>query len=364
MRRLTPAMLTMVMFGIVGLLVVAYVAKNLMARDTPAPGPTTRNLPMAIANIPSGTLITENHLGMGPFPLDRLDRDMLLVNRVIVGRIAKEEIPAAQPIRANQLYQPGEMPSLSERITAGMRAVTIEVASSGAMVDGLVKPGERVDVLFTYNASGDDDRFQGGLTMRLFEGVKIIAYNRNLQQTRVDRGGNRVTLELTEPQANIITLAKDRGDITLTYNPSGAGNGGLALSNSERVTLYEILGLQEEEPAPQPKMAEIFRGTGRDTLFFDDRGMRMDAGALDQQRRGFDYRRYMGQPGAGGAGGRGRPVLPPSTSPSANPSAQAPAPNDYGPNAAPQPVTTPQAVPQPPRLRRDPTATRMFPWNN
>lgn len=352
MRRLTPAALTMLMFGVVGLLVVAYVAKNLLARETPPPRETTRNIPMPIADIPAGTLITENHLGLGPYPLERLDRDMLLVNRVITGRVAKEEIKAAQPIRANQLYQPGELPSLSDRVGAGMRAVTVDVGNSGALVDGLVKPGEYVDVLFTYNANADSDQFQGGLTMRLFEGVKVVAFNRSLQQSRIDRSANHVTLELSQSQANIITLAKDRGVLTLTYNPSGAGNGGLALSSDERVTLYEILGLTPAEPDPEPFSSEIFRGAARDQLYFSERGRRLE-GYIPPGRQGFNYRRYMGAPDAGSDRGAGpRMTLPPANRAPASggaPSVQLP------PNATPQLEMVP---------RRDPTALQRVPMNN
>lgn len=273
MKRLTPALLTMVMFGIVGLLVVGYVAKTMLARDTGPQAATTRNVPMAISDIPAGTLLTENHIGQGPYPIERLDRDMLLVNRVIVGRIAKEDIKAAQPIKANALYQPGELPPLD--VADGMRAVTVEVGNGAAMIDGLVRPSNYVDVLFTYQGAVDD-RFQGGVTMRLFEGVKLLAVNRNQQQGRIDRSGNHVTLELTEPQANVIVLAKDRGQLTLTYNPAGQGNGGLALTNKERVTLYEILGMRPAEPASQPFLTEVFRGSGRRLNYFNKRGQMIE----------------------------------------------------------------------------------------
>ncbi|OYW22846.1 MAG: Flp pilus assembly protein CpaB [Planctomycetales bacterium 12-60-4] len=357
MRRLNPAVLTLMMFGVVGLLVAAYVAKNLLAREEAAPQATTRNVPMAIADIPAGTLITESHLGMGPYPIDRLDRDMLLVNRVIVGRIAKEAIKPAVPIKANQLYQPGELPSLADKVAPGMRAVSVDVANAGAMVDGLVKPGEYVDVLFTYNSNADDDRFQGGLTMRLFEGVKVIALNRNLQQSRIDRSNNHVTLELTETQANIVTLAKQRGSLTLTFNPSGAGDGGLALSNDERVTLYEILGLKPQEPEPEPFMSEIYRGSGRDIHYFNGKGRRLDG--WGGRRQGFDYRRYFGLPNdADYRGYDNRMGLPPTSATPAAPPAATGAPTVSNPSDAPMSPTDYS------NSRRAPTASRMIPMNN
>ena len=282
MRRLTPATLTLVMFGIVGILVVGYVAKTMLASQVKPPAPpAVRDVPMAVADIAPGTVITENHLGMGKAQRDKLEADVLLVNRVIVGRVARTPIKAATPIKANQLYQPGELPPLD--VAVGMRAVSIEVGDGVAMVDGMIKPGQYVDILFTAQGGGgasvDDSTYQGGLTMRLFEGVKILAINRNFTQSAVDRGSNHVTLEMTEAQTNIIVLARDRGKLTLTYNPTNAvGSGGLALSNSERVTLYEILGLRKQDPTKDPFQTEIFRGNNRTTNQFDEKGRFLSGG--------------------------------------------------------------------------------------
>ena len=276
MRRLTPALLTVVMFGIIGLLVVGFFAKTLWAHKE-KPALPLRNVPMAVTDIKPGTMITADHLGVGRYEPSKLTPDVLLANRVIVGRVAREPIKAAQPIKAGQLYSAGELPPFD--IGPEMRAVSVEVGDGVAIVDGIIKPGDSVDVLFTAQGggvAGGDSTFQGGLTMRLFEGVKVLAINRNFGQSRVDRGNNHVTLELTVSQTNIVVLAKDRGKITLTYNPNGKGDGGLALSSEERVTLFELLGLQRSEPAKPPFATDIYRGASRATNRFDDRGRYYD----------------------------------------------------------------------------------------
>ena len=260
------------MFGVIGLLVVGYVAQKLLAVTEKRVAPTMRDIPMAITDISPGTVMTERHLGMGKVPVDQLTREMLLTNRVIIGRVSKTPLKAAEPIKANQLYQPGELPKLE--VTAGMRAVTVPVSDGASMVDGMIKPGDHVDILFTaMGGTGiGDPTFQGGLTMRLFEGVKILAINRNFTQGSVDRGNNHVTLELTETQANIIVLAQDKGKLTLTYNPNGKGTGGIALTSAERITFYEILGLTPGVKGKDPLLTEIYRGANRATQYFDDRG--------------------------------------------------------------------------------------------
>ena len=284
MRRLTPATLTVVMFGIVGLLVLGYFAKNLFAQKEKPVVSTLRDVPMAVTDIKPGTIITADHLGVGRYERTKLSPDVLLANRVIVGRVAREPIKAATPIKAGQLYQPGELPPLD--IGPAMRAVSVEVGDGVAMVDGIIKPGDWVDVLFTSQGAGNgtNDTYQGGLTMRLFEGVKVLAINRNFAQGKVDRGNNHVTLELTVAQTNIVVLAKDRGKITLTYNPNGKGHGGLALSSVERVTLYELLGLERADPVKDPFLTEIFKGSTRVAHRFDAKGRRygVDFDTLNQ----------------------------------------------------------------------------------
>ena len=313
MKRLTPAALTVVMFGIIGLLVLGYFAKTLFAqKEKPAASPL-RELPMAVTDIRPGTVITSDHLGVGRADRTKLSPDVLLANRVIVGRVCREPIKAATPIKAGQLYQPGEQPPLD--LAPNMRAVSVEVGDGVAVVDGLIKPSDTVDVLFTAAGGGslNDNTYQGGVTLRLFEGVKVLAINRNFSQGKVDKGNNHVTLELTEPQTNIIVLAQKSGKITLTYNPNGKGDGGLALSNSERVTLFELLGLEKSEPALEPYTTEIFRGTGHTRNRFDAKGRLMEAGKADPNKTPtYQLPNSNQNPGVNGGAPNGAQYNPPA----------------------------------------------------
>ncbi len=287
MNRLTPARVTMIMFGVVGCLIAAYIAKGLFAKEAPPPPrrPATRNVPMAIGDLKPGTIITENHLGLGPFPASEVDSDMLLTNRVIVGRVVKTPIKAASPIRAEQLYEPGGRPPLN--LAAGMRAVAFKVKDGAAIVDGLIKPDDYVDVHMTVTELNNDDRLQGGLTIKLFEGVRVITINRNYMQADIDLVNNSVTLELTPEQANIAFIAREKGEITLAYNPEGPGTGGVAVADSNRATLEEILGLKpkvEPEPPQPPFVSEIIRGSSVQRLQYRN-GHMVGGYSFDQDPR-------------------------------------------------------------------------------
>jgi pilus assembly protein CpaB len=267
--KLTPARVTLFMLLVVGGLIVAYVAKTVLAREEEAPVAQTRNVPMPAADIEPGTLITEAHLGLGPARVDELPRDALLIDRLIVGRIAKEKLERARPILAGKLYAPGERPPLY--VMPGKRAVTVIVGANSDIVDGLIGPGSYVDLHLTATGGGDE-RLRGGTTVTVFKGIKVLALNQSTTSSPVDGGGNTATLELTPEQANIAILAGRSGNLTLTLNPDGPNGTGVHVSSENRATLDEILNLAPVTE-PQPFATEQFRGNDRSLIEFGrDRG--------------------------------------------------------------------------------------------
>jgi pilus assembly protein CpaB len=158
-----------------------------------------------------------------------------------------------------------------------MRAISVSVAESVAIVDGLIKPGEFVDVHLTVTSLGNDPRLRNGLSLTLFKGVRVVAINKNTQQGNVEVTGNTVTLELTAEQANILVLAREKGSVTLSYNPEGKGTGVVDVEDENRATLDEILGLQPLPEPEEPFTVEIFRRSGVETLQFD-KGRRVSRG--------------------------------------------------------------------------------------
>jgi pilus assembly protein CpaB len=262
----------MLMLAVVGLLVVGYVAKNLLARDEAPPSDPIITVPMALADMEPGTVITEAHIALGRLRQSQLVPETVQSDAVLIGRVVKEKIQAARPILTTNLYSPGEFPPL--QLEPGQRAVAISLDDSTSAVDGLIRPGEYVDVHFTPSSYRDQDR-TGGLTMTLFKGVKVLAINRSTYgASPAGRGGTTVTLALTEEQANILIQARDKGGLTLTYTPEGRGNGGVAVGREDRATLDEILGL-DPLVEDRPFTSEVFHGSSRSVLEFEN-GRRTD----------------------------------------------------------------------------------------
>lgn len=283
-RRMSPAFLTIAMLGVVGLLVVMYIGKKLLAREAPAPADTRLTVPMALSELEPGTRVTEAHLAMGPIDRSKVTRDTVLTSRVLVGRVVKNKINAAEPIKSLDLYPPGKNAPLE--ISPDMVAVSVS-----APAPFVAEKGQYVNVHFIPSSAPDDEK-TGGRILTLFQGVKVL----ELGAVGGGRSELNVTLELTREQANIILLARDKGALDFTFAPGGKGTGVVAVSDQDRATLYEILGYSPEppeEPAP-PFTTEIFSGPGRGVNTFRN-------GRLDEN----SGRNNSGQ---GDGGGIGRPA--------------------------------------------------------
>jgi pilus assembly protein CpaB len=297
-KSLTPARLTMLMLLVVGGLVAAYIAKSLFAVQ-PRPVTVERlNVPVPVSDIPAGRLLQASDLGEANVERRTLQPGELLSRELAIGRVVKVPLKAAIPIKTEHLYEVGVYPPL--KVAEGMKAMAISVRSITDIVDGLIKPGEYVDLLFTPNDIQGDPRAGGGYTRVLLEGIRVIAINRQTQQGGLDGDRHTVTLELTDEETKIVTLAQKKGDLTLTFNPNGKSTAEpkTKLRNKDRATLEEILALDPlkfpDPPAPgkDPFVMTIYRGLGRSDVSFID-GRMVDAGG------------FGGGPGVWGGGGRG-----------------------------------------------------------
>ena len=276
MKRLTPATVTFLMFGVVGLLVAAYVGKSLLATEPPRQ-PGTQNMPMPVSDIPAGTLIRAEHLGLGAVLMSEMEPDMLMREAIVVGRVAKKDLPKARPIYGRDLYEFGVTPALD--VAEGMRAMTLVAGDVPSLVDGLIKPGEYVDVLFK-PADVSDRRYRGGVVVTLLKGIKVLAINRQFRQGQPE-DSNTLTLELTPQEASVVSLAESHGSLTFQFNPEGKGENVFSFGDPERITLEEILGIPAMNETPlEPFRANLYRQSSRQEFEFD-KGNRVNDGSGD-----------------------------------------------------------------------------------
>jgi pilus assembly protein CpaB len=203
-----------------GLLTALLVYSYTATLSRQATQPAYRMVPIVVARtgIPARTAILPAML-----EVKKLPEPVVLPNNVrdpqeAVGAVTRDAVVAGEPIIRDRLWPKGQQPGLTFTIPPGKRAVSVAV-SEVIGVGGFVKPGDRVDVLATF-----EQEFLGEhSTLSLLQGVPVLA----VAQTMKDDGqsdakiATTVTLAVTLEEAVRLTLAEERGKLRLALQPAG-----------------------------------------------------------------------------------------------------------------------------------------------
>ena len=217
---------------------------SVVAAAAPAATQTEVFVPATELNV--GTIIRPEQLGRIPMAESAITPEMVVADdegqKLLVGSVARQVLPQGLPIARSATVQPGDRGFLAAVLHKGMRAVSIPVTEITG-VSGLVMPGDRVDILLTYSVAGD--LINAGREIHASETVvrnlRVLALDQRLEsgQPLVDKAAQgatieappvakTVTLEVSPQQAEIITLAKTLGDLSLALNSVSDGGDDVA----------------------------------------------------------------------------------------------------------------------------------------
>jgi pilus assembly protein CpaB len=183
---------------------------------------------VASEDIPVGAALTEKQLAVRDIPRAYVEGRQVRAAEVkkVIG------VRAAGGLKANETLLWTDLAKFSDRarvlsglVQNGMRAVPLDVRS--ADFDGLLRAGDRVDVLFSTGAKGEE-----GSTQTLLQNLLVLSVGGALDRGEAENAPNArgaVTLSATIEQAQILTQAQLRGRLSLT------------LRNTDDVTLAEGL---------------------------------------------------------------------------------------------------------------------------
>jgi len=184
---------------------------------------------VASEDVPMGSVLSEKSVALRELPQAYLESRHIRASEAkrVLGVRVTGGIKANEAVMWSDLAElQGPARTLSSLVQKGMRAVSIQGRSSD--FDGLLRPGDRVDVLFTAGSKGEEP----GSTVTLIQNVLVLSVGGSVDRTEeapqnVFSFGGSVTLGATVEQARIVTNAKERGRLTLT------------LRNSNDITLVE-----------------------------------------------------------------------------------------------------------------------------
>lgn len=183
---------------------------------------------VAAEDIAIGTVLTDKALAVRDVPQAYVEQRHIRSSELkkILGTRTASGLKVNEALLWSDLTQfTDHSRVLSGLIQNGMRGFSLDGKS--ATFDGLLRPGDRVDVVFT---SGEKEGTPGS-TVTLLQNLMVLSVGGDITRgddsTKGSSARGSVTLSATVEQAQLLTQAEKRGRLTLT------------LRNAEDIALLE-----------------------------------------------------------------------------------------------------------------------------
>jgi pilus assembly protein CpaB len=149
------------------------------------------------------------------------------ISEVANGKLRRDMSPG-EPLLRSALSAPGRGNVLAAAMEPGMRAMAIKV-SAQSMVGGFISPGDRVDVIMTYQVKMSGDAKESAAmtidkyaSQTILENVKVLAIDQSFRkEDDKAKVGRTVTLEVDTATAEKLVLATEMGELSLTLRALG-----------------------------------------------------------------------------------------------------------------------------------------------
>lgn len=198
--------------GLVAMLGIQQAMQGGQAKESPRIQVLT-----AMVDIQPGVELTPDIVHFVEMPADSVPEDAVTSHEQYQERALKFAVMSDDVIRMSKLGNRGEF-TQSTQITPGMRVISISVNDTHTL-SGLLRPGDRVDLLVTFQARNA----RGVMTTKtktLLEYVEVFATD---DHTVSDGARNQdakakiVSLLVTPEQVNYIKLAESKGQLALSW---------------------------------------------------------------------------------------------------------------------------------------------------
>lgn len=246
---------------------VYYVLSHSTAPPQPQQAETTPVV-VATTNIPAYTKVTPGMVEVKQVPATTAPSNAFGQAEQVVGRITQYAIAAGQVLVRGDVVEAGAAQGLTFVIPAGKRAVTVALDEISG-VGGFVYPGDRVDILATFDRDGS------ATTKIILQDIEVLAMNemtvrpaatqgeKQSESEQEDKGKKReespssekvksATLAVTPDEAQRLILAAYKGSIHLVLR---AREDSSLVADTTPTTDYELMGFPPPSPAPAEAQA-------------------------------------------------------------------------------------------------------------
>lgn len=170
-------------------------------------------------DLAAGTPLDEGNMATRHVPSDYVYPETVLPENFskISGQTLIKPLSKGQPLLSSYLSE-GGVSGLSDKVKEGRRAVTVNVDEVSS-INGMIHPGDRIDLLFSVRGSGS-----GASIAPLLQNVRVLATGSQYVPTAGGQPGqdkfglsySTLTLDVTPEEAARIILARETGILTAT----------------------------------------------------------------------------------------------------------------------------------------------------
>lgn len=144
-------------------------------------------------------------------------------DKPVEGKMKRSVVPG-EPVTQSAMVSDKDATLLASQLEKGMRAVGVKVTAESS-AGGFVTPGDHVDVILSHkvqiDASGPEAGMAEGLidqnaSETILENVAVLAVDQDAAKKDEATVGRTVTLAVTPKQAEVVMLATQMGELSLS----------------------------------------------------------------------------------------------------------------------------------------------------
>lgn len=195
--------------------------------------------------------------------------------RSLSGAMVRRALGTGEVIRTSDVIRPNEHGFLAAVLAPGMRAVTVAVDAVAGSA-GLIEPGDRVDLILTQTMAGQNEPIGRRVAAEtVLSDARVIAINHQIVQgadaaPAANGQARTVTLEVTQDQAERVSVATSLGKLSLSVRSAGAGDGSNAAQQRGITWAQDVspaLANMQHTAHPPSNSIKVFQGTAEAVEF-------------------------------------------------------------------------------------------------
>ena len=210
---------------------------------------------VARVDIPERTVLKEEMAEPMQVPRKFMEQDAFEVKtpadiKLIANLVTRVRVPKGNQVVQSALISLSPEAGLSVKIPPGYRGAVLGIESE---LKALIKPGDRVDVLVTFEAVMADGRKER-VTATILQNVLVIAVGTNLGQGMNAKQAKAATDKETQSAA-----FAEKAMIALALNPNEAQYLALAMKQGDTNVILRGLGDVEMHPMEMASFRKLFK---------------------------------------------------------------------------------------------------------